>query len=121
MGAYKECVASFHAFKKREYEAYTKEQATTPTSTTSLTTTKTTKIAIRKAIRQWASYQVIKQLEKEPKEIKATSTTSTITPIITTKKHATTRSCVEITRTTTKSESTTKSTKNLAIDHAFRV
>ena len=106
------------AFKKREYEANKKEQATTPTSTTSL---KTTKISIRKAIRQWASYQVIKQLEKEPKEIKATSTTSTINPIITTKKHATTRSCVEITRTTTKSESTTKSTKNLAIDHAFRV
>ena len=116
MGAYKKCVASFHVFKKWENEAKKKKHATTPTSRTPQTTTLTsTKLEIRNAVRQWASNKVLKQLEREPKTMKTTVCTTTITQMTTTQSHATTQSSTEIIRTTISPRFT-----RLAIHHALR-
>ena len=81
LGGFKECLASFHAFKMRKYEAKKKEQATNSVSKSQQTTTTLstrTKLAVHDAIHQWAS-QIFRHLNTKPKEIMAT--TFTIAPM----------------------------------------
>ena len=85
---------------------------TTPASTTSkLTTTAPIKnLAIHNAIRHWASYQVLRHLDKISKKMNP-ATPSTI--------HMTAATTMSSAMTTTNPKTSTKG-KNLAYHHALR-
>ena len=113
LGAYEECMDSFHAFlnNSNQKKKLTTLITTTTASPTSKLTTTTPKRnpAIHEAIRQWASFQVLRHLDKKSKKMNHTNL-STTTQMTTT---------ISSVMTTTNPKSSTKG-KNLAFHHALR-